>query len=105
MKHGICCNNITWTAFWRLALLLALIMAALNSCGSQERQRHTLTIAGSTSVQPFAEKLAEVYMQRHPELLINVQGGGSSAGILAVQQGAAQIGTSSRDLAPDEQHL
>ncbi len=64
-----------------------------------------MTIAGSTSVQPFAEKLAEVYMQHHPGLLINVQGGGSSAGIMAVQQRAADIGASSRELNSAEKNL
>jgi phosphate transport system substrate-binding protein len=56
-------------------------------------------------VQPFAEKLAEIYMQTHPLLQINVQGGGSSSGIQAVQQGAAHIGASSRELMKAEKHL
>ncbi|MBW1952178.1 MAG: phosphate ABC transporter substrate-binding protein [Deltaproteobacteria bacterium] len=88
-----------------LVLIFTLSLALIIGCRSQTDQRHTLTIAGSTSVQPFAEKLAEIYMQEHPDLLINVQGGGSSAGILAVEQGAADIGTSSRDLTPEEKHL
>ena len=65
----------------------------------------TLTIAGSTSVQPFAEKLAETYMAAHPGLAINVQGGGSTAGVRAAETGAAQIGMSSRHLKEGEQAL
>lgn len=64
-----------------------------------------LTVAGSTSVQPFAEKLAEDYMKEHPTLAINVQGGGSTAGVRAAQTGAAQIGMSSRHLKEDEEDL
>jgi phosphate transport system substrate-binding protein len=64
-----------------------------------------MCIAGSTSVQPFAEKLAEVYMRQHPQIRIDVQGGGSSAGIFAAQQGAADIGASSRELVGKEKHL
>jgi phosphate transport system substrate-binding protein len=56
-------------------------------------------------VQPFVEKLAEVYMHSHPGVIINVQGGGSSAGIYAARQGAAQIGASSRELAAKEKDL
>ena len=82
---------------WRSTLALG--------CGQRDRHGQTLTIAGSTSVQPFAEKLAEVYMQHHPGLLINVQGGGSSAGIMAVQQRAADIGASSRELNEAEKSL
>jgi phosphate transport system substrate-binding protein len=44
-------------------------------------------------------------MQHRPGLLINVQGGGSSAGIMAVQQRAADIGASSRELNDSEKSL
>jgi phosphate transport system substrate-binding protein len=64
-----------------------------------------LTIAGSTSVQPFAEKLAETYMAAHPGIAINVQGGGSTAGVRAAETGAAQIGMSSRHLKDSEDSL
>jgi phosphate transport system substrate-binding protein len=62
-------------------------------------------VAGSTSVEPFAELLAEEYMSRHPESHIYVQGGGSTAGIEAVKSHAANIGMSSRSLLPDEKNL
>jgi phosphate transport system substrate-binding protein len=62
----------------------------------------TLTLAGSTSVQPFAEKWAEAYHAKHPNLDIHVQGGGSTAGVKAAETGAAQIGTCSRELKPEE---
>ena len=64
-----------------------------------------LTIAGSTSVQPFAEKWAEAYGAKHAGVQINVQGGGSTAGVKAASTGAAQIGTVSRDLKADEKGL
>jgi len=65
----------------------------------------TLTIAGSTSVQPFAEKLAEIYMASNAGVAINVQGGGSTAGVRAAETGAAQIGMSSRHLKESEETL
>jgi phosphate transport system substrate-binding protein len=86
-------------------LILALVPLAAG-CGSGENPiSHPLTLAGSTSVQPFAEKLAEVYMRQHPEARIDVQGGGSSAGIYAATQGAANLGASSRELTPEEKNL
>ncbi len=60
---------------------------------------------GSTSVEPFAEALAEEYMAQHPGEKIFVQGGGSSAGIQAVRTGAAQVGMSSRNLMETEKDL
>ena len=60
---------------------------------------------GSTSVEPFAEALAEEYMGHHRQEKIFVQGGGSSAGIQAVRTGAAEVGMSSRNLLDSEKDL
>lgn len=62
----------------------------------------TITIAGSTSVQPFSEVLAEEFMKKYPEVQVNVQGGGSSQGVQAAISGAADIGSASRDLKDKE---
>jgi phosphate transport system substrate-binding protein len=83
-----------------IILLLSLLL--FSGCS---RLQGGITVAGSTSVQPFAELLAEEYMNLHPEININVQGGGSSAGILATMSGAADIGMSSRELTGEETAL
>jgi phosphate transport system substrate-binding protein len=70
-----------------------------------QRSRAGITVAGSTSVEPFAELLAEEYMMHHPQFHIYVQGGGSTAGIEAVQTHAADIGMSSRSLMSGEKSL
>mgnify|MGYP005844177093 FL=1 len=41
----------------------------------------TISIAGSTSVQPLAEKLANKFTEANPKVQIDVQGGGSSVGL------------------------
>ena len=84
---------------WLLPLLLTL------ACMGCQRSRAGITVAGSTSVEPFAELLAEEYMSRHPESRIYVQGGGSTAGIEAAISGAANIGMSSRHLTDAEKKL
>jgi phosphate transport system substrate-binding protein len=61
-----------------------------------------ITIAGSTSVQPLSELLAEAFMAQHPKVTVNVQGGGSSQGIKAAIDGIADIGASSRELKDEE---
>ena len=73
--------------------IVVIIGAYFALAGSSNQQ--TIQIAGSTSVQPVAEKLAQAYMQEHPDVKINVQGGGTSVGITSAQQGTAQIGTAS----------
>ncbi len=62
----------------------------------------TINIVGSTSVQPLAEELAQAYMAKNKDVKIFVQGGGSGAGIKAAMTGTADIGSSSRELNPEE---
>jgi phosphate transport system substrate-binding protein len=89
-----------------LALLVVWCCLASGSVGCGRNESATkVCIAGSTSVQPFTEKLAEEYMHRHPQVRIDIQGGGSSAGILAAEQGAADLGASSRELVAREKGL
>ena len=85
---------------WLLSILL--IFPQIVGC---QRSRAGMTVAGSTSVEPFAELLAEEYMSKHPEAHIYVQGGGSTAGIEAALSGAANIGMSSRNLIDAEKKL
>lgn len=114
-----------------LALVLILSVSVLAACGSDEdtngnvssedkksdsntndssdnksdnnKLEGTVEIAGSTSVQPVAEKLAEAFMDKNSGLTINVQGIGSSAGVKAANQGTADIGTASRNLKSGEE--
>lgn len=69
------------------------------------RNKGGVIIAGSTSVQPFIEKVAEHFMEENPGIVINVQGGGSTAGIQATLNRTCDIGSSSRNLKPAERGL
>jgi phosphate transport system substrate-binding protein len=90
----------------RILCCLSLALAALSftACARRGAQKE-LVVAGSTSIQPFADRWAEIYMAKYPGRVVNVQGGGSSAGIQAARSGAAGIGTSSRELKPEENDL
>ena len=80
-----------------IIILIAIIMAlGILSFGPGASQR--IDIVGSTSVQPVAEKLVEEYKINHPDVKLNVQGGGSSLGIKTVHDGIADIGMSSKEL-------
>jgi phosphate transport system substrate-binding protein len=81
-----------------------MLWIALLAAGCQ-RPKGGMTLAGSTSVEPFAELLAEEYMKLHPQTRIYVQGGGSTAGVEAARSHAANIGMSSRSLLPHENDL
>ncbi|KGF03960.1 substrate-binding domain-containing protein [Anaerococcus lactolyticus] len=62
----------------------------------------TLTVAGSTSVTPLMQKMAEKYQELNPDSKIEIQSTGSSAGIEAVIDGAADIAMASRELKDEE---
>lgn len=84
-------------------MVLTLSMSLMSACS---RSSGSATIvAGSTSVQPYAEVLAEEYMILNPEAEIDIQGGGSSAGITAAETHSADIGMSSRALKEEEMNL
>ncbi len=93
--------NARWlTQIFSLALCLFQIL--LPGC---HRKQGGISVVGSTSVQPFAEALAEEFMAGHSKEKIFIQGGGSTAGIQAVLTGASQVGMSSRKLEESEKEL
>jgi phosphate transport system substrate-binding protein len=85
-----------------IVALIVIVGAYLVLAGSGSGQEETITIVGSTSVQPVAEQLATEYMKSHPNVKVTVQGGGSSVGIKSAQDGTANIGTSSKNLKANE---
>lgn len=75
-----------------VCLVFGFVVAcvALNGCSRSSNK--TITLAGSTAFQPFAEKLAERYMAVHKDVQINVQGGGSAVGIQSALSQTADVG-------------
>jgi phosphate transport system substrate-binding protein len=61
-----------------------------------------ISLAGSTTVQPLAEKLAEEFTAMYPDVEIDVQGGGSSVGVKSAGQDTADIGMASREIKGSE---
>ena len=62
----------------------------------------SITVAGSTSVTPLMEKFIEAYKGLNPDVQIDLQSTGSSAGIEAVIDGSANIAMASRELKDEE---
>lgn len=91
-----------------LAGVMAAVMLvgafALTGCGSKsaESGASSVVIAGSTSVQPLSETLAQTYMENNPDVTVEVQGGGSGQGIKSIEEGIADIGSLSREVKDEE---
>ena len=58
--------------------------------------------AGSTSVQPVSQELADAFMDIHTKVIIDVQGGGSGQGVKAVEEDLVDFGALSRELKDEE---
>ncbi len=62
----------------------------------------SITLAGSTSMEKLANAVAETFMELHPDVTVQAEFTGSSAGVEAVLSGQSDIGDSSRNLTEDE---
>lgn len=62
----------------------------------------SITMAGSTSMEKFANALAEAFMEQYPDVTVQAEFTGSSAGVEAVLNGQSDIGNSSRNLKEEE---
>ncbi len=97
-----------------VVLLVGTLLAACGGTSSKEEDKSqnqqsqgnkiegTLEIAGSTSVSPLAQDVADAFMAKYPGVTVNIQSIGSSSGIRAPKDGAAPIGMASRDLRQEE---
>jgi phosphate transport system substrate-binding protein len=61
-----------------------------------------ISFAGSTTLQPLAHKIGEVFKERHPDVVLDIAAGGSVVGIEAIHDGTVDIGMASRALTPEE---
>ncbi|MCZ8534012.1 phosphate ABC transporter substrate-binding protein [Psychrobacillus psychrodurans] len=91
----------------KIGLLMLSILTVLSACtnnnDTQEKNgsNATVSISGSTSVGPLAEKLAAKYTEKD-NTNIEINQIGSSAGITNAISGVSEIGMSSRDLKEEE---
>ena len=61
-----------------------------------------ISVAGSSSVSPVMEKLAEAYQAVNTNAKVEIQTSDSSAGMQAATEGTCDIGMASRELKDDE---
>jgi len=62
----------------------------------------TITVKGSDTMVILAQRWAELYMLKHPDVTIQVTGGGSGTGISALINGTTDICNSSRPMKQSE---
>ena len=92
----------------KIGLIMLSILMVLSACTDNNNDTQesdgsnaTVSISGSTSVGPLAEKLAAKYTEED-NTNIEINQIGSSAGITNAISGVSEIGMSSRDLKEEE---
>jgi len=88
-------ESIMKTPKGRIAVMAALVFAAAAHAAN-------ITVTGSDTLVVLAQKWAEVYMSKHPEVKIQVSGGGSGVGFAALQKQSTDIADASRPIKPAE---
>jgi len=85
-----------------ILLHLFLIYVLLIGCSSNISNRNIVTISGSDTMFELTSALAQEYMKEHPGISVQVEGGGTAAGIKSLIDGNIDICTASRNLKPYE---
>jgi phosphate transport system substrate-binding protein len=91
-----------------VGLLVLFMVTVISACSNsnddtnaEDTSSSRISISGSTSVGPLAEKIADKYMNKN-DVKIEINQIGSSAGITNATTGVSEIGMSSRDLKEEE---
>lgn len=78
------------------------ISATQNPAYIATGKKGKITVAGSSSVTPVMEKLAEAYEKLNPEIKIEVQMSDSTTGVNSALNSVCEIGMASRELKDSE---
>jgi phosphate transport system substrate-binding protein len=79
-----------------------LSLLALLGCKGSTGGKTTIRVDGSDTMVNLAQAWAERYNQTHPEISIQVSGGGSGVGIASIIEGVADLANSSRKMKESE---
>jgi len=85
----------------KLIDILAVLAIALSGLAFTPAPKK-ITVKGSDTMVILSQKWAEVFMKSHPDIIIQVTGGGSGTGISALINGATDICNASRPMKKSE---
>jgi len=92
------------------AVTILAIGLSFNSCGSKNSNKSSnkeelsgrISLSGAFALYPLAVKWAEEFQKLHPDVKIEVDGGGAGKGMTDALSGQVEIGMVSREVKDDE---
>ena len=96
MAHDTCHGDVSRGCVvrrvsWGILLAACLLFVSCSGQGNPTATPVTVRIAGSTSLQPILSDLAAAYEAQHPNVLVDVRGGGSAIGRDQLRTGDADL--------------
>ncbi|MBK9099910.1 MAG: PstS family phosphate ABC transporter substrate-binding protein [bacterium] len=86
--------------------IVAIVIGPLIFIGCKKKEagkeKTVISIKGSDTMVNLAQKWAEIYMQKNPNVSIQVTGGGSGTGVASLLNGTTDLANSSRELKDSE---
>ena len=91
-------------SIYLLISILFIGSALFVGCKKKEGdvKKTVISVKGSDTMVNLAQKWAEVYMQKNPNVSIQVTGGGSGTGVASLLNGTTDLANSSRELKASE---
>lgn len=80
--------------------IVLMVVAGISGCIGEEKK--TIEVSGANALQPMMEVWAEEYEKIHPDIKVNVNGGGAGVGMTQALAGTVDIGMVSRDIRQSE---
>jgi phosphate transport system substrate-binding protein len=84
---------------------LLLFSCGKKSAGMQKKKVSTIQVKGSDTMVNVAQAWAEEYKKLHPDVDVEVSGGGSGVGIAALEKGTIDIANASRNMKKEEYEI
>ena len=85
-----------------MKIIISIVLAAALFFGFMAQPGDVITVKGSDTMVILAQRWAEVYMAKHPNVTVQVTGGGSGVGISALINGTTDICNASRPMKQSE---
>jgi phosphate transport system substrate-binding protein len=82
--------------------IFLIIACSALLCVAFAQKKTTITVKGSDTMVILAQRWAELYMSAHPDVTVQVTGGGSGVGISALINGTTDICNASRPMKSSE---